>query len=520
MSNMNSNRYNDDVLDLHVLLRDVLKIFKRAWWICVSAFVAVSVIFCAYQKYTYVPTYESKASFTVNTTTSYAEIAASYGFYYDSANAEQMAKVLPYILKSSVFNEILKEELGEERINGTISLNAIKNSNLFSISVVSQNPNDAKAILDAVVKRLPDVSRYVIGETKLNIVQPSSVPTQPNNRVSYLKSVIICFAITFVASLLIIIIFALFRKTIQTEQDFNDKLNMNCMGIIPYIKVDKKRGSHPIYADESTENGKKYSESMKALSLKVVRSMQKTDTKVLMVTAALANEGKSSVAINLARYIKAGNPNKKVALVDLDLRKLSVSRELENKKNYCSLSKLLGETRTVKKRFIDNKVLRVQSESCDKKIKRLFNENPNDFVAFGSDAPSKSPEKKLNDEKMYDFMKELRAIADYVIIDSPPCAITTDPLLISEYSDGILFVIRQDSTHRWTILDCINNISARGCNIIGGVLNAAKESILDPGYSYGYYGYGRYGKYGKYGYRSYGGYGDGKYDYDEATEKK
>lgn len=116
-------------------------------------------------------------------------------------------------------------------------------------------------------------------------------------------------------------------------------------------------------------------------------------------------------------------------------------------------------------------------------------------------------------------MKELRAIADYVIIDSPPCAITTDPLLISEYSDGILFVIRQDSTHRWTILDCINNISTRGCNIIGGVLNAAKESILDPGYSYGYYGYGRYGKYGKYGYRSYGGYGYGKYDYDEATEK-
>ena len=98
-------------------------------------------------------------------------------------------------------------------------------------------------------------------------------------------------------------------------------------------------------------------------------------------------------------------------------------------------------------------------------------------------------------------MKELRAIADYVIIDSPPCAITTDPLLISEYSDGILFVIRQDSTHRWTILDCINNISTRGCNIIGGVLNAAKESILDPGYSYGYYGYG-----------DYRGYDYGRYD--------
>lgn len=519
---MNSNRHNDDVLDLHVLLKDVLKILKRTWWICVAVFACLSVALCAYQKLTYVPTYEAKSSFTVNTTTTYAEIAASYGFYYDSANAEQMAKVLPYILKSSVFNEILKEELGTNSINGTISLNAIKNSNLFSISVVSKNPEDAKAVLDAVIKRLPDVSRYVIGETKLNIIQPSSVPTQPNNSINYLLSVLICFAGTAVASLLVIVITALFRKTIQTDQDFTEKLNMNCMGIIPYIKVGKKKGSFPLFPDESTENGKRYSESVKALSLKVVRSMQKTDSKVLMVAAALSGEGKSSVAANLARYIKAGNPDKKVALVDLDLRKLSLSREFENQNNYCSLNKLLGEPKTVKKRFVgNNKVLRVQSESCDKKIKRLFVENPKSFVIFGSDTPSKNPEKKINDENMRSFLKDLRAIADYVIIDTPPCAITTDPLLISEYCDGILFVIRQDSTHRWTILDCINSISARGCNIIGGVLNAAKESILDPGYSYGYYGYGRYGKYGKYGYRSYGGYGyghgHGKYGYDDNT---
>lgn len=507
--------YKENALDLQVLLKDILKIVKKTWWVLVAVFVLISGIYCFYLRHTYVPTYEAKSSFTVNTTTSYAEVAASYGFYYDSANAEQMAKVLPYILKSSVFNEILKDELDTDKINGTITLNAIKNSNLFSISVVSRNPQDAKDILDAVVKRLPDVSRYVIGETKLNIIQPSSVPTKPNNGINYIMAILTCFVITLAVGAVVIVITAFLRKTIQNEQDFRDQLNMNCLGILPYNKIGKKKLSVPFYADESTDNGKKYAECMKTTALKVTRSMQKTNSKVLMVTAALANEGKSSVALNLARYIKTGNPAKKVALVDLDLRKLSLSKMTRNNENYCSIDKLFDEPKTVRKRFVDNKVLRVQSEGSSNKIRRMFAENPKDIVIFGSNIQGKNPERNLNNDKMRGFIEELRGIADYVIIDTPPCAITTDPLLISEYCDSILFVIRQDSTHRWTILDCLNNISTRGCNIIGGVLNAAKESLLDQS---GYYGYGHYGKYGKYGYRNYGKYSYGKYGYGESRD--
>ena len=262
MNNMSSKifNYKENALDLHALLKDILKIVKKTWWVFVAAFVLISGIYCFYLRYTYVPTYEAKSSFTVNTTTSYAEVAASYGFYYDSANAEQMAKVLPYILKSSVFNEILKEELDTDKINGTITLNAIKNSNLFSISVVSKNPQDAKDILDAVVKRLPDVSRYVIGETKLNIIQPSSVPTKPNNSINYIIAILTCFAVTLAVGAVIVIITAFLRKTIQNEQDFRDQLNMNCLGILPYNKVGKEKMDLPFYADESTDNGKRYAE--------------------------------------------------------------------------------------------------------------------------------------------------------------------------------------------------------------------------------------------------------------------
>lgn len=526
-NNINSNGQKDDVLDLHVLLKDALNIVKKIWWISLAVFVLLSSLYCGYQKYSYVPTYESKASFTVNTTTSYAEVAASYGFYYDSANAEQMAKVLPYILKSSVFNEVLKEELGTNRVNGTISLSAIKDSNLFSISVVSTNPEDAKAVLDAAVKRLPDVSRYVIGETKLNIIQPSAVPSSPNNPINYFLSVLICFAVTFVLSAVTVVIIALFRKTIQSEQDFRKQLNMVCLGTVPYKKSSKKKKKSkknrkdeaPFIIDTSSDSGKRIAECMKGIALKVTRAMNKTDGKVLMVTAAMVNEGKSSVAMNLARYIKLGEPDKKVALIDLDLRKCSISKMTENQKNFCPINKLLGEQKTVKKSFSNRKVLVIQSEGSPKRIKRLFDENPNDVVIFGSDTPSKNPEKKLDSDGMRDLIDEIKKNADYVIIDTPPCAITADPLLISDFCDGILFVIRQDATHRWTILDSMNNVSSRGCKIIGGILNAAKDSILDAGYGYGKYG--RYSRYGKYGYRNrYGyGYGYGKYGYSENEDR-
>lgn len=528
-NNINSNGQKDDVLDLHVLLKDALNIVKKIWWISLAVFVLLSSLYCGYQKYSYVPTYESKASFTVNTTTSYAEVAASYGFYYDSANAEQMAKVLPYILKSSVFNEVLKEELGTNRVNGTISLSAIKDSNLFSISVVSTNPEDAKAVLDAAVKRLPDVSRYVIGETKLNIIQPSAVPSLPNNPINYFLSVLICFAVTFVLSAVTVVIIALFRKTIQSEQDFRKQLNMVCLGTVPYKKSSKKKkkskknrkNEAPFIIDTSSDSGKRIAECMKGIALKVTRAMNKTDGKVLMVTAAMVNEGKSSVAMNLARYIKLGEPDKKVALIDLDLRKYSISKMTENQKNFCPINKLLGEQKTVKKSFSNRKVLVIQSEGSPKRIKRLFDENPNDVVIFGSDTPSKNPEKKLDSDGMRDLIDEIKKNADYVIIDTPPCAITADPLLISDFCDGILFVIRQDATHRWTILDSMNNVSSRGCKIIGGILNAAKDSILDAGYGYGKYG--KYSRYGKYGYRNrygYGyGYGYGKYGYSENEDR-
>ena len=116
--------------------------------------------------------YQSSATFTV--LTGGASTADSgngtYNFYYDTTTAGQLARTFPYILSSSLLTDAIKEDLGVEAVNGSISAQAISESNMITMSVISQSPEDAKAILESAIKVYPDIARFVIGDTRFNII--------------------------------------------------------------------------------------------------------------------------------------------------------------------------------------------------------------------------------------------------------------------------------------------------------------------------------------------------------------
>ncbi len=83
---------------------------------------------------------------------------------------------LPYILSSSLLTDAIKEDLGVEAVNGSISAQAISESNMITMSVISQSPEDAKAILESAIKVYPDIARFVIGDTRFNIIDEPTMP--------------------------------------------------------------------------------------------------------------------------------------------------------------------------------------------------------------------------------------------------------------------------------------------------------------------------------------------------------
>ena len=106
-------------------------------------------------------------------------VTGTYNFYYDTTTAGQLARTFPYILSSSLLTDAIKEDLGVEAVNGSISAQAISESNMITMSVISQSPEDAKTILESAIKVYPDIARFVIGDTRFNIIDEPTMPDEP-----------------------------------------------------------------------------------------------------------------------------------------------------------------------------------------------------------------------------------------------------------------------------------------------------------------------------------------------------
>lgn len=472
-------------IDLGVLLCDLWKGFKKFWWIFLILCSLLAGMNLTRSILRYRPMYQSQVTFTVSTQSNYDETNTTYAFYYNQSTAEQLEKLFPYILQSDVMQARIKEELGAEAINGSISAEAVPNSNLFTMTVTGSNGKEAKDILEATIKSLPDVTKYVIGETKLNIIQPATTPKTAYNKPNYRREAAKGLAVGMIISVMMLTLYAVFRKTIRKVDDFQSVLNMKCLGVMPQVhfKAHKKSINQDV-SIINAKTGRPFRESVKSLSLKLDRQMKEKNQKVILVTSTLPEEGKSTVALNLAMTF--AEQGKNVLLIDMDLRNPTQAKNLGIDENAVGLEYVLRGNAA-------------PEEAIQQTEQGIY------FLGAQRACPKVSA--LLTRAALTKLVRKYRPQMDYIILDTPPCGAISDAVTISDVCDGILYVIRQDVAKQGQILDGIQQITSHGAQLLGGILNGVENSLSGYGYHYyGKYGYG----YGGYGYGKYGGYGYGK----------
>lgn len=191
----------------------------------------------------------------------------------------------------------------------------------------------------------------------------------------------------------------------------------------------------------------------------------------IMVTSAMVGEGKSLTCSLLAITI-AELTRLKVALVDFDLRRPKISF-------YFGLDKEIG----------------VSDVLTGKSTMKLVSQKtaiPN-LTVITSGIQDVSPSEMLDQENMAGFFQELRFYFDYVIIDSPPVVPVSDPLILSEYVDGVLLVVKGGTTQREVVSRAANLLINAKVNILGVILNDYGD-VLPYYYKHRYYGYDYYRK--------------------------
>lgn len=186
----------------------------------------------------------------------------------------------------------------------------------------------------------------------------------------------------------------------------------------PFSFTKKKAQSLPLISENKAPF--QYTEAYKSLRTNLKFIAAKNNAHSFVITSAIPDEDASSTALNLA--ISLASDNKRVIIVDCDLRRPSLQNMLSVSANAPGLVHVLTGEKT-----LENAIYQ-----C---------EDLNLSVLPAGETPF-NPSELLDLPQMKDVIQTLNAQFDYVILTAPPVSIVTDAAILGQYVDGALLVVR------------------------------------------------------------------------------
>jgi capsular exopolysaccharide synthesis family protein len=251
------------------------------------------------------------------------------------------------------------------------------------------------------------------------------------------------------------------------------------------IAVDSKRILSP-------ESPFAITEAYRALYTNVLYLPIESKCKKLAVVSAVSGEGKTTVSLNLAYTIATNSSDSKVLIIDADMRKPRIARLLGyGAKKLSGLSEYLAG--------IDDTPALLET-----KFDNLFFLSS---VAINGNSPA-----LLSTSRMKSLMEYIEERFDYIIFDTPPVSVVSDALLLNDYVNGYIMVVKSEFSDFNTVSEAISRFEASEAKVLGMVMTAHNMKSVD-----GRSGtYSRYGK--KYGYSYSYGYSTDVNNNDEESE--
>lgn len=183
--------------------------------------------------------------------------------------------------------------------------------------------------------------------------------------------------------------------------------------------------------------------------------------KSIVVTSSVPNEGKTTVAVNLAEAIASSG--KRVIVVECDMRKRSLN-SFFNIHSSAGIYMVLTEQVPLNQAVVETSLPNLYFLDAEPSIP-----NPADIVSS---------------RRFARLLALLEQTYDYVVIDTPPVGTFVDAAILSSLADATVFVIRENFTKRDEVANAFEQLKKADANMIGSVLNCCEESEHSSGYYY------------------------------------
>ena len=251
-----------------------------------------------------------------------------------------------------------------------------------------------------------------------------------------------------------------FVSVVEVTERFGDSV----VGQVPDIP--EISGAEPLALLEDNDGRHMYAESYRNLrSALLYLAVEGRRPKVVIITSAVPNEGKSTIATNLARILALGGS--KVLLVDGDLRKGRI-HDLLKLQSKPGLSELLRQP--------DDPGKFIQATDL-----------PN-FAFLSRGGIPRNPGDLFLSPAIDQVLARFREQYDYVLIDSSPVFAADDTSTLAPKADGTLFVVRSRFSHAREVREALELLFQRQARVLGLILNRSDPSPR----SYYYYKYAEY----------------------------
>ena len=393
------------------------------------------------------------------------EIAAENGRLRDQSRDEYLAALQRENLLITAFNQ-QKQEANK------------LNESAIEYSVLKRDAEANRQLYQDLLQRLKEAGVSAgLRSSNIRVVDVARVPTGPitpnvprNIQFGLLLGLACGVGLAFTLESL--------DSSIRTIEEISAVSTLPTLGTIPIqgslngsLRKRLKTASVEL---ESTESAlitharprSEAAEAYRSLRTSILLSSYGAPPKVILVTSAVPQEGKTTISANSALVL--AQRGGRVLLVDADLRRPGIDR-MFGFRSAAGLSTLISGAQKFEEAAVP------------------FADCPNLTILPAGPIPPQ-PAELLGSSVMKDYIARWRHEFDHVVIDSPPCLSVTDAVVLSPEADRVILVARSGKTTKIVLRRACDLLTQVNARVMGIVLNGLNTRSTEGYYYYG----GRY----------------------------
>jgi capsular exopolysaccharide synthesis family protein len=439
-------------------LKDLVRTARRRW-LTIAAFVLLALVAAGVLSSRMTPEYASHARVFISN-----DIQDSQDAYAASLFSAQRVKSYADLADSrGMMLQVIKDlDLKDtaEDLAGKVSASVIPDTVIIAIEVRDVSPHGARQIAQSDADNL---ARYLTeletpqGKTtspiKATVVDPADLDLSQVSPHTGLN-LGVAGILGLVLGLGVALLRELFDNSVTDEHDVREATPAPTMARINY---DRRVSAHPMIGEH--ENDAARSEAFRILRTNLQFLDVDTPVKSIVVSSAVAGEGKTVTTAELAAVV--AQTGQRVLVVDADLRRPRIAQLF-------GLTSDVGLTNAL--------VGKIGVEDC---IQR----HPKTGVHVLSSGPRPpNPSEILQTKAARDLLDSLTTMFDLVLIDAPPLLPVADAAILARSASGAILVVRSGKTSRDQLRQAAQRLEAVGGHLLGVTLNMTSRRNADYGY--------------------------------------